>query len=332
MTASSLRRVAVSSIFVALALAVFATAATGSPRRVNAASPAAHAGFTFKTFDVPNSVYTDVLGINNLGVMVGNYIDNSYVGHGFIVSRGQITTVDVPGAAYTLLQSINDWGTAVGWWASATDGSVHGFIRSWSGAITTLDDPNATQDVGPLTFAYGINNAGVVVGQYMTSFEGGCCTAYGFQYKNGTFSTISVPGEDDTAVYGINNFGGISGITAIHFASWQGFTGSTHLPGGAYSVFTGLGDNGEGTYPQAINDWGTVVGHSNNTVFVGWERLANGQMTTITDPLANNNPNLVPDGGFGGTAPGGINDLGTVVGVYFDTSGYGQGFIATPTR
>ncbi len=261
----------------AIAAAVAVSAASAKPK------PAA-AAFTFKTFNVPNAVYTDVLGINNQGVIVGQYMDDSnYVFHGFIASGSHITTVDVNGSVGTGIQSINDRGTAVGWsWNS--DGSVHGFTRSSAGTIMAIDDPNAASDLG--TAAYGINNSGVVAGYYLTYLNNGadCCGVYGFEYKNGTFSTISVTGEDDTLIYGINNSGAITGQTARHNdVSWHGFTGSAR---GAYTVFTGLGDNGEGTYPQAINDPGTVVGHSNNTMFVGWERLSSGQMVATSYPRA----------------------------------------------
>lgn len=317
-----------------VALAVLAVVAVSG---ASAKPPAAN--LTFKTFDVPSAVYTDVLGINNLGVTVGQYATSDFAYHGFIAWGGHITTVDVPGAVGTGIESINDLGTAVGWWWGS-DNALHGFIRSWSGAIKTIDDPNATPSVG--TLAYGINDLGVVVGYYLTTLNNGadCCGVHGFLYKNGKFSNLDVPGYDDTVVMGINNVGGITGYTAHHNdVSWLGFTG---LTGGGYRVFTAAGDNGGdngGTFPSAINDWGTVVGHANGWenygVFVGWERLANGQMVTISDPLANTTPD--PSWGpecycFGGTVPGGINDLGTVVGVYFDNSGYGQGFIATPTR
>ena len=177
-----------------------------------------------------------------------------------------------------------------------------------------------------MTLAYGINDLGVVVGYYLTSLNSGgdCCGVHGFQYRSGKFSELDVPGYDDTVVIGINNLGGITGYTAHHNdVSWSGFTGST---GGGYSVFTAVGDNKDengGTFPSAINDWGTVVGHANGWkgygVFVGWERLANGQMVTISDPLANTTPD--PSWGpecdcFGGTVPGGINDFGTVAGIY----------------
>lgn len=316
---------------------------SSAPAAHVSAAPAADPNFRFKTFDVPNSTYTDVLGINNLGVMVGQYATPDFAYHGFIVWGGHITTVDVPGAIGTGIESINDLGTAVGWWWSS-DGSVHGFIRAPSGAIKTLDDPNATPGIGPVTLAYGINDLGVVVGYYLTSLSGGdCCGVHGFQYRGGTFSNLDVSGYDDTVVFGVNNLGAITGQTAHHNdASWAGFTGSTRVPDGAYSAFTAIGDSGGdngGTFPSAINDLGTIVGHSNGNagygIFVGWERLRNGQTVTISDPLANTTPD--PSWGpgcgcWGGTVPGGINDFGTVTGIYFDNNEVGHGFIATPTR
>jgi len=287
------------------------------------------------------------LGINNRGVMVGQYGDADGVYHGFVATDHQITTVDVQGSAVTLIQSINDWGTSVGFWSSNGQ-DAHGFIRSPSGAITTIDVPGAFG--GAATVATGINDQGVVVGYYFDS----TAAQHGFMYRDGQFTTVDVPGyAPPTAgaeLWGINNFGVLDGLVYSGFTGAagsgtdQGFTFATRVPHAHYKFFLGAGDTGAansnaGTFPQGINDWGAVVGHSmgslNYGVFVGWEMI-HGKMITISDPLA---ANSIPPGTgypdsfvFGGTAPAGVNDFGTVTGIYWDSNNNPQGFIATLSR
>ena len=68
----------------------------------------------YTTIDPPNSTYTEPLGINSAGVIVGDYEDQNFVNHGFIYQQGQFTIVDYPGASNTDLTGINDQGQMVG--------------------------------------------------------------------------------------------------------------------------------------------------------------------------------------------------------------------------
>jgi probable HAF family extracellular repeat protein len=77
-----------------------------------------------------------------------------------------------------------------------------GFLYS-NGTYTTLRDPLA---VGPTTSAYGINDAGQVVGTYFDATSG-----HGFIYSNGTYATFDFPGAFDTVLNGINDAGQIAG-------------------------------------------------------------------------------------------------------------------------
>jgi len=59
----------------------------------------------------------------------------------------------------------------------------HGF-RLAGGTFTSFNFPGAT-----FTDAYGINNAGDIVGDYLDSAGAG----HGFLLKNGTFSSFDAP-------------------------------------------------------------------------------------------------------------------------------------------
>lgn len=128
----------------------------------------------FTTFNVPNDhplFGTVPLGNNDLGQVVGNYVDinggvdaggnvSPNIGrHGFLLSDGIYTTLDVPGASFTVAQGINNEGKIVGLYFDI-NGNEHGFVLS-NGTYTTVDAPNATA-----TAVYTINAKGEIGGVY----------------------------------------------------------------------------------------------------------------------------------------------------------------------
>jgi uncharacterized membrane protein len=99
------------------------------------------AGGTFTVFDPPQSGAHSSLteGINDAGVVVGEYRDASLVRHGYLLNAdGTYTSFDAPNAAQlplsavnlgTVPRSINNFGEIVGLY-SDTAGVRHGFIRT----------------------------------------------------------------------------------------------------------------------------------------------------------------------------------------------------------
>jgi len=107
------------------------------------------AGGPFTTFDVPvagtgigqgTSAFLSCgwgcsNGNNTSGAIVGNYLDASYVNHGFLRSkRGAFTTFDAPGAGTgafqgTIPSGINPPGAITGYDIDA-NGVIHGFLRT----------------------------------------------------------------------------------------------------------------------------------------------------------------------------------------------------------
>ena len=53
---------------------------------------------TYTTIDFPGGFNTSAYSINDLGDVVGHYDDADGNTHGFLLHRGQYTTIDVPGA------------------------------------------------------------------------------------------------------------------------------------------------------------------------------------------------------------------------------------------
>ena len=73
---------------------------------------------TYTSFSVPAAISTDALGINDLGVTVGYYIDSNGAEHGFIRNAdGAFTFFNFPGAFITAITGINDAGNFVGYYA-----------------------------------------------------------------------------------------------------------------------------------------------------------------------------------------------------------------------
>ena len=170
------------------------------------------------------------------------------------------------------------------------------------------------------TSAYGINDAGQVVGTYLDASG----VAHGFLDTNGVYATLDVPAASGTEAYGINNSGQVVG-------SYQDGSGNTH--GFLYSsgVYTPLDDPSAPTFTIAygINDAGLIVGyygtiqsdpaHPPTTANYGFLYNA-GAYTTI-------NPDIVTGVDKLDVSARGINNTGQIVG-YF---GYQEGhqFIIT---
>ena len=151
------------------------------------------------------------VALNNAGQISGTYVDASGITHGFLYSGSTYTTIDDPlaGTFGTAVRAINDTGQIVGYYitnGTITDG--HSFLYRGS-TYTALDIPGARD--GSATFAFGLNNAGNVVGYYVNSQQ----DSYGFLYTGGTYTTLADPsayaGGISTHAFSINNAGQIVG-------------------------------------------------------------------------------------------------------------------------
>jgi hypothetical protein len=223
-----------------------------------------------------------------------------------------------------------------------------GTSRAGGYTFVTLDDPNA--DHG--TFAAGINDAGAVVGHFVVGL-----TNEGFLYQNGQYTTIQVNGLNATLT-SINNAGTMAGF----YSDAAGLHGFTLTSGG---TVTTIDDPNavNGTEVTGINNKGDVVGFYYDSAFTAHGfSLINGAFKTIdysgagtgagagTFAQGINGSDLIVGGVIGGisggigfayngtsftkvTVPGatstfggGINDAGSLVGYFNDSSGQ-HGFV-----
>jgi len=106
----------------------------------------------FMQLDHSDAEHTFPKGINNAGVIVGHYIDNSGVSRGFRYQDGAWTPVDIDGANTILPADINEYGDIAGSYTDAA-GDSHGFVIT-EGMVKTVNYPGESN-----LYLTGINDA-----------------------------------------------------------------------------------------------------------------------------------------------------------------------------
>ena len=147
----------------------FGSGAAGHPNQgYTVVPPFGQANFTVENF--PNSVQTQVTGLNNVGTTVG-FFSNTNTGTdsnvGFVKMGTAFVPVMNPNTGTTApmvnqLLGVNDQNLAVGFYTDAM-GVTHGYTYDIMNAAfsANIDDPNAFN-----TTAAAINNDGLIVGFY----------------------------------------------------------------------------------------------------------------------------------------------------------------------
>ena len=138
---------------------------------------------SFTTIDFSGATFTLATGINDSGEIVGVHGDSQFVDHAFVRSAGgTITAVaDVPGAVDTDSWGIDSAGRIAGFYdefgRAALSGLVpddkdffpvpvavlHGYLRDAS-SLTRVNISGISGGIN--TCIFGINDSGVIVGQY----------------------------------------------------------------------------------------------------------------------------------------------------------------------
>jgi len=163
--------------------------------------------FTFSDVHASKTaIETDTYGVNDAGVIVGDYVDSASVQHGMILAGKKLTTVNnkacaaISGTGGISFYGVNSAGAAVGWCTSTKTGLDTGFMYA-KGKFTPVNFPksNGTQ-------ATGINDKGEIVGLYLDSAN----ATHGFSKIGTKYKDISVKGETNTVAWGVNNAGQIT--------------------------------------------------------------------------------------------------------------------------
>jgi probable HAF family extracellular repeat protein len=235
-------------------------------------------GGRFITVDDPQGTFNQILSIHN-GVAAGTYQDKNMVFHPYDydydtahpTARGAFTVLPLPNAQAT---SVANRRMVAGFSTTASGGS-QGFLLTYTGGRTTPLHVLTMQTLAfpsqgvTVTQAFGVNNAGQVVGQYNDAMG----TTHGFLYANGVYHTIDFTGMTQdgkpataTTVNGINDKGQIVGFYMAANGNTVGFVGTplSQMPGGAVQVtlqpqaFSGVTGNATLTY-DAATDMTTVT-------------------------------------------------------------------------
>lgn len=194
--------------------------------------------------------------------------------------------------------------------------------------IIKFDAPNAGAGNGQGTDPLGINFLGTITGNVTDSNYG----THGFvRSPAGQFTNFDIPGADPvvgcTCPDAINDFGVVTG----YYIDTNGVShGFVRTPDGTNTEFDdpgagSLANQGQGTTPQQINNFGAVTGYyiDANGLSHGFVRTPDGKITNFDEPEAGT-------GAYQGTTAGSINDFGLIAGYYTDGNYFDHGFLRTP--
>ena len=279
---------------------------------------------TYATIDPPGAIYSEANDINSRGEIVGRFYDGDVCDirnvcqvfdghdHGFLLSKGEFTTIDPPGSTLTGALGIGPGGDIVGTYRTA-DGIFHGFVLSHD-QFTTIDFPGGT-----FTRLQGINPEGDIVGEYRTPSPTGD-VRHGFLLRGGEFTSIDFPGALHTSAWRINPAGQIAGKyqspdrTSHNFLLNAGEFTTIDFPGS----FDGLGSPlvGGPAGPLGLNARRDIASNYCNTEPCNIVSNGNihGFLASGGEFASFDFPNSFLTVAFG------INDRGDIVGAYKDRS------------
>src|SRR5208337_2114369 len=299
---------------------------------VSTARPQAQTKPQIITFDVPGAGTgkgqgTNAIGVNALGSIVGWYIDQNNVSHGFLrYSNGSFATFDPPGSTSTITYALNWEGAIAGYYYDANN-VIHGFLRYPNGDFTIFDAPGAgvaaNQGTFPQFFSC-LTTTGAITGFYLDANG----VFHGFlRAHNGEITTFDPPGAgigvaQGTLPFSINLGGAITGTYADTNTVLHGFLRAHN---GEITTFDAPGAGtgvAQGTLGQANNPGGTIVGYyvDANNANHGFVRAPDGEIRTFDAPGAGAGANQ-------GTYPETNNLEGAIAGYYIDANNVLHGFL-----
>lgn len=288
-------------------------------------------------FDAPGASNAPSLGTtayanNDLGTVVGYYVDANVVPHAFVrAPDGKITSFDAPGAGLgagldqgTVAYSINDAGVIAG--ELQDPGNVfHAFIRFANGSYVTFDAPGAGSAPFLGTQALDINAQGETAG----TFYDASGLAHGFiRSRNGMVTPFEAPDASPaglgTTVCQETCLGASGGITGWYFDANDVVHGYVRASNGSIREFDAPKAGSaafEGTFPSSIDAQGLITGYvvDSNNIAHGFIRTPNGHVSEFDAPGA-------AQVNGEGTTSFAINAVGAVTGDAYDANNVMHGF------
>jgi hypothetical protein len=214
-------------------------------------------GSTFTEYDVPNTVQTNLLSVNDAGDFTGGFDpDGSGVFQAFISVGGALTSWSIPGAIGTFAYEINNSKQLVVGYSIDGSGILHGYYRDANGALHFPIDPSGSI----ATVLFGLNDKNWVVGRYADS--SGATHGLLFIAPN-SFFTFDYPGSSFTSLNGINDQGIICGRYADASGIAHGFLARVRATPPTQPMGPQLKANGSRSLVAPLNSapaaWGSAT-------------------------------------------------------------------------
>ena len=273
--------------------------------------------YSFQAIAFPGDNFTQLLGINNAGTIVGYHGANTSPANpnkGFEITQpGTFTDMNFPDSAQTQVVGINSKGDTAGFYIDGF-GVTHGFLHN-TRKFSTIDAPNSA-----FNQLLGLNDLGQAAGYASADPAGAAKQAAFVRQANGEFAFISKllpPGIGNSQATDINNNNLVSGFYLKDATTSLGFLINLKT----FAVTTLLVPGSTFTQALGLNDAGMVDGFYNdaNGLSHGFLYSA-GNFQTIDVPGALQ------------TTINGINDQGQIAGFFLDAQENTVGFVGTPTR
>ncbi|SRR6266404_5769172 len=214
---------------------------------------------------VPNSTSTAIMGVNDLGDLVGFYTKSDGKSHGFIwYHQNVIKTIDHPGwVSGTVPFGINKGGTVVGGvWGIGSIGTFPSGGWVWKNGTFSNMDPYQKPAAAPCCWSVnGIANNGVLVGEV---FQADFHNAWFKEATDADFFMDVLPNNNGTDSFGMGVNSGrdvvgysFQGWFAPHIEANEGANDATETkPKFIVVKFP----NSQLTIPFGVNDLRGVVG------------------------------------------------------------------------
>ena len=275
--------------------------------------------FTYQTINDPNDPTTEILGINNLGKIVGYYGDgtasNPEIGFDAVspYAAKNFHKQTYPQSINTEITAVNNTRAIAGWYQTSKKW-IFGAIL-WEGIWQNYKDSHLRGSPTQLTEIYGLNDDGLAVGYYQDS--SGVNHAFELDETTDKFHGLFPPNAKSSVATGISGKGDIVGWLTTSSGATLGFL----LKGAHYTEFAYPG--AVSTQPWSVNWQDDIVGQyqdaSGNTHgFILINPLTSQSWQRIDEPNAT-----------GETVVTSVNDHHTMVGFYQDSQGNIDGFLAT---
>lgn len=220
----------------------------------------------YTTIAPPGARSSTAFGINARGDVVGSFVDQNSVQHGFLLRKDEFTVIDFPGARSTIARGIGPSGEIVGSYQLPGDPGLaaRGFLRDKGGQFVNVKFPGSIWEIAQRILPDGTivgcrhdndtmaSMRGITIGKYgaseidaFGSMQNGATPdlrllvgfwfnmmddqTQGYTIEDGVFTSFMVPGSTATGAWDVNPDGAIVGVYNVG-TTVRGFlkTGETY--------------------------------------------------------------------------------------------------------